>query len=69
MTNAAIPVITRDTAQLITRGIDTGQMRCGFQTGTIFDAFDDAVRTIALARVGTVGDGDEFWLQAAQSID
>jgi hypothetical protein len=35
--------------------------RLSFQTGAIFNPFDDAVGTIALARVRAVGDRDEFW--------
>ncbi len=69
MTDAVVPVILGDGTQFVAGGVDTGQMRRGFQTGTILDAFDDAVRAVALAGVRTVGHRDKFRLQTAQAID
>lgn len=43
MANAVFPVIAGNSAQLITGGVDTGQVRCRFQTGAIFNAFDNAM--------------------------
>ena len=54
MTNAVIPVILGDGPQLVAGGVDTGEVRRRFQTGTIFDAFNDAVRTVTLAGVRTL---------------
>ena len=58
-----------DGTQLVAGSVDTGEVRRRFQTGTIFDAFNDAVRTVTLARVRTVGHGDKLWFQAAETID
>ena len=69
MTNPAIPVILGDSTQLVTGGVDTGQMRRRFQTGSVFNAFNNAVRTVTLAGVRAVGHGDKFRFQAAQAID
>ena len=67
--NTVVPVILSNRAQLVAAGVNTGQMRYGFQTGAIFNAFNDAVRTVTFAGVGAIGDRDKFWLQAAQTVD
>ena len=67
--NAVIPVVLGNGAQFITGGVDTGQVRRRFQTGSVFNALNDAVRAVTLTGVGAVGHGDELRLEAAQAID
>ncbi|MNL88518.1 hypothetical protein D3C87_2182780 [compost metagenome] len=55
MTNAVVPVILSDGAQFVACRVDTGQMRCRFQTRAILDAFNNAVRPVALTGVRAVG--------------
>ena len=69
MANSAIPVIFSNGTQLIAAGIDTGQMRGGFQTGTLFNTFDNAMGAVTFTGVSAVGHGDKLRLQAAQAID
>ena len=69
MADTVVPVILSDSAQLIAAGIDTGQVRRCFQTGSLFNAFDDAVGAIALARVRAIGYRNKLRFQTAQAID
>ncbi len=69
MANPVVPVVLGNGAQLITGGVDTGQVRCRFQTGSVLNTFNNAVRTVTLAGVRTVGHGDKLRFQAAQAID
>ncbi len=55
MTNPVIPVIWAISTQLFTGGVDTGQMRRRFQTSSVFNTFNNAVRTVTLAGVRAVG--------------
>lgn len=69
MTNTVIPVVACNGAQLVGRRINASKMRCRFQTSAIFNAFNNAVRTVALAGVRAIGHRYKLRFQAAKAID
>ena len=69
MTNTVIPVVACNGAQLVGRRINASKMRCRFQTSAIFNAFNNAVRSVALAGVRAIGHRDKLRFQTAQAID
>lgn len=69
MANTVIPVVACNDPQLGRRRINAGKMRCRFQAGAIFNAFNNAVRTVALAGVCAIGHRYKLRFQAAKAID
>lgn len=69
MANAAVPVVTGNGAQLVTAGVDTGQVRGGDEPGALLDVLDHLVSAVTGARVGAIGNRDEFGLQHLQALD